>query len=97
MAQQKVGWHMTRGWAQALVDGQGDPEPGQGVVRREGAKVVATANVDGRLCSVSGICPHLGGILTWNAAEQSWDCPLHGSRFDTDGQVLEGFATRGLA
>jgi glycine/D-amino acid oxidase-like deaminating enzyme/nitrite reductase/ring-hydroxylating ferredoxin subunit len=97
MGQQKVAWHMTRGWTQALVDGQGDPQPGEGVVRREGAKVVATANVDGRLCSVSGVCPHLGGILTWNAAEKSWDCPLHGSRFDTDGQVLEGFATRGLA
>ncbi len=96
MAQQKVGWHMTRGWAQALVDGQADPEPGQGVVRREGTRVVATSNVDGRLCSVSGVCPHLGGILTWNPAEKSWDCPLHGSRFSPDGQVLEGFATRGL-
>ena len=96
VAQQKVGWHMTRGWASALVDGHADPEPGEGVVRRQGAKVVATANVDGRLCSVSGVCPHLGGILRWNAAEQSWDCPLHGSRFAPDGQVLEGYATRGL-
>ena len=96
VAQQKVGYHMTRGWAQALVDGHGDPEPGEGVVRREGAKVVATANVDGRLCKVSGVCPHLGGVLTWNPAEKSWDCPLHGSRFDADGNVLEGFATRGL-
>jgi glycine/D-amino acid oxidase-like deaminating enzyme/nitrite reductase/ring-hydroxylating ferredoxin subunit len=96
VAQQKVGYHMTRGWAQALVDGQGDPAPGEGVVRREGAKVVATSNIDGRLCSVSGVCPHLGGILTWNPAEKSWDCPLHGSRFSPEGEVLEGFATRGL-
>jgi Rieske Fe-S protein len=97
VAQQKVGWHMTSGWASALVDGHADPEPGEGVVRREGAKVVATSNVDGRLCSVSVVCPHLGGILRWNAAERSWDCPLHGSRFGPDGQVLEGYATRGLA
>ncbi len=96
VAQQKVGWHMTRGWVEALVDGHDDPAPGEGVVRREGAKVVATSNVDGRVCSVSGVCPHLGGVVRWNAAEQSWDCPLHGSRFAPDGSVLEGFATRGL-
>lgn len=36
------------------------------------------------------VCTHLGGRLTWNDAEESWDCPLHGSRFDDDGAVLEG-------
>lgn len=42
------------------------------------------------------LCTHLGGVLSWNDAEQSWDCPLHGSRFGSDGAVLEGPATRGL-
>lgn len=41
-----------------------------------------------------GICPHMGGVLRWNDAEQSWDCPLHGSRFAPDGSVLEGPAQR---
>lgn len=41
-----------------------------------------------------GICPHMGGVLHWNTAERSWDCPLHGSRFAPDGSVLEGPATR---
>ncbi len=34
-------------------------------------------------------CPHLGCALKWNAAEHSWDCPCHGSRFDKDGKILD--------
>ena len=74
-----------------------DPAPGEGRVHRDGASVVATSNVNGRVCSVSAVCPHLGGILQWNAAETSWDCPLHGSRFAADGSLLEGMATRDLS
>ncbi len=40
------------------------------------------------------VCTHLGGVLTWNEAESSWDCPLHGSRFGADGCVLQGPAVR---
>lgn len=47
-------------------------------------------------CSKAPICTHLGGVLCWNDAEQSWDCPLHGSRFASDGKVLEGSATSEL-
>jgi glycine/D-amino acid oxidase-like deaminating enzyme/nitrite reductase/ring-hydroxylating ferredoxin subunit len=47
-------------------------------------------------CGVVPICTHLGGPLRWNEVEESFDCPLHGSRFDADGEVLEGPATRRL-
>jgi glycine/D-amino acid oxidase-like deaminating enzyme len=46
---------------------------------------------------VSRVCPHLGGVVRWNGQEQSWDCPVHGSRFAPDGTVLEGPATEDLA
>lgn len=47
-------------------------------------------------CGVVPVCTHLGGPLRWNEVEQSFDCPWHGSRFDEDGEVLEGPATRAL-
>jgi Rieske Fe-S protein len=34
--------------------------------------------------------------VRFNGAERSWDCPCHGSRFDTDGAVLEGPAVEPL-
>ncbi|MFD2027574.1 FAD-dependent oxidoreductase [Promicromonospora aerolata] len=46
---------------------------------------------------VSRICPHLGGVVRWNDQEESWDCPVHGSRFAADGTLLEGPATEDLA
>jgi Rieske Fe-S protein len=52
---------------------------------------------DGELHGVSLRCTHLGCLLRFNAAETSWDCPCHGSRFDVDGAVLEGPAVRPLA
>ncbi|MDD6159514.1 MAG: FAD-dependent oxidoreductase [Oscillospiraceae bacterium] len=41
-------------------------------------------------------CPHLGCALKWNPAEHSWDCPCHGSRFHSDGTLLDHPATGDL-
>jgi glycine/D-amino acid oxidase-like deaminating enzyme/nitrite reductase/ring-hydroxylating ferredoxin subunit len=51
---------------------------------------------DGVVHAVSLQCTHLGCLLRFNGAERSWDCPCHGSRFDVDGNVLEGPAVRPL-
>lgn len=95
----EVGAHMAAGWAKAEVKAlpEEPPAEGEGVVGRSGGKPVAVSTVDGRTCAVSGICTHLGGVLNWNDAEKSWDCPLHGSRFAPDGALLEGPAVQDLA
>lgn len=58
-------------------------------------------NIDGIRCGVyideenkkhivKNICPHLKCNLVFNRADNTWDCPCHGSRFDIDGNLIEG-------
>ncbi|HZP68113.1 MAG TPA: FAD-dependent oxidoreductase [Rudaea sp.] len=72
---------------------------GSGAVVRRGAhKLAAYRDFDGALHLHSAICTHLGCVVRWNAVEQSWDCPCHGSRFDPlDGGVINAPARAPLA
>jgi glycine/D-amino acid oxidase-like deaminating enzyme/nitrite reductase/ring-hydroxylating ferredoxin subunit len=73
-------------------------QPGHGAVIRRGATKVAVARGDdGTVRELSAVCTHLGCIVQWNSAEQTWDCPCHGSRFATDGHVINGPAIKPLA
>jgi nitrite reductase/ring-hydroxylating ferredoxin subunit len=72
--------------------------PGEGAVIRDGRRLLAVSRREtGELVAVSAACTHLGCIVRWNAAERSWDCPCHGSRFGPDGEVLHGPAVKALA
>lgn len=71
--------------------------PGCGALVRSGLALHAVYRDDsGSLHECSAVCPHLGGIVHWNSAEATWDCPCHGSRFDVEGRVLTGPATAPL-
>ncbi|MFC7842734.1 FAD-dependent oxidoreductase [Streptomyces sp. NPDC001046] len=71
--------------------------PGEGaVVRADGHRVAVYRDDDGALHAVSARCTHLGCLVDFNAAERAWECPCHGSRFDTDGKVIQGPATKPL-
>jgi len=64
---------------------------GEARVVRDGlGKTGVYRDEQGGVHAVSLRCTHLGCLLRFNAAETSWDCPCHGSRFDVDGAVLEG-------
>jgi glycine/D-amino acid oxidase-like deaminating enzyme/nitrite reductase/ring-hydroxylating ferredoxin subunit len=72
--------------------------PGEARVVRDGlGKIGVFRDQNGDLHAVSLRCTHLGCLLRFNAAERSWDCPCHGSRFDVDGAVLEGPAVEPLS
>jgi len=71
--------------------------PGSGAVIRRGLKKIAVYRDDARkLHEMSAVCPHLEGIVAWNPAEKTWDCPCHGSRFDRFGKVVNGPAITDL-
>jgi Rieske Fe-S protein len=71
--------------------------PGDGAVMRVGTHVCAVSRDDsGQVHAVSARCTHLGCLVAFNRAEQAWECPCHGSRFDVDGTVLEGPAVHPL-
>lgn len=67
-----------------------------GTVEIEGRRVAAYRDKKGKLHTYSCVCPHQGCHVHWNQMEKTWDCPCHGSRFDTQGKVLNGPALTNL-
>ncbi len=66
------------------------------IMRRGLTKVALYRDANGQLHECSAVCPHLGGIVHWNGNEKMWECPVHGSRFDRFGKVVNGPAISDL-
>ncbi|MEU6511516.1 FAD-dependent oxidoreductase [Streptomyces sp. NPDC046942] len=82
--------HVTAPSPEDLVPGDG------AVVRLDGRQCAVHRDDGGRLQAVSAVCTHLGCVVAFNRAEQTWECPCHGSRFAPDGRILQGPAVRPL-
>jgi Rieske Fe-S protein len=71
--------------------------PGDAAILKIGGdNIAAYRDEDGTVHAVSAVCSHMGCIVGWNETDRTWDCPCHGSRFELDGTVLHGPATRPL-
>ena len=75
---------------QALRPGDG------GIFESDEGKVAVCRDAKGVIHACSAVCTHLGCDVAWNEAEQTWDCPCHGSRFSPDGTVINGPAVSDL-
>lgn len=79
------------------IKSESELRSGDGAVMREGvAKVAVHRDESGQVHKLTAICPHLGCVVAWNSAEQTWDCPCHGSRFSAEGRVYQGPANGDL-
>lgn len=46
---------------------------------------------------INAVCTHLGCVVPWNASENRFICPCHGSQYDNNGKVVRGPAPLSLA
>ncbi len=46
---------------------------------------------------LNAVCTHLGCVVPWNASENKFMCPCHGSQYNSEGKVVRGPAPRSLA
>ncbi|MGH3325902.1 MAG: FAD-dependent oxidoreductase [Streptomyces sp.] len=81
----------------SYVDSVDEIAPGAGaIVRIRGRRCAVHRTPEGEVRALSPRCTHLGCLVRFNDAEGAWECPCHGSRFDTEGRVIQGPATRPL-
>jgi len=60
------------------------------IIELNGAMAAVYRDPSGHVTTRSAVCTHLGCLVRWNAAERTWDCPCHGSRFKPAGDVIAG-------
>jgi Rieske Fe-S protein len=60
------------------------------ILELDGETVAAYRDNKGKVTLCSPVCTHLKCLVRWNAADATWDCPCHGSRFRPTGEVIGG-------
>lgn len=54
------------------------------------------SNTESGLLALYGVCTHLGCLPKWVPSNNRFECPCHGSKFQSNGSYIEGPAPRGL-
>jgi cytochrome b6-f complex iron-sulfur subunit len=74
----------------------GDRSLAQGI-KGDPTYIVVTQDQAIESYGINAICTHLGCVVPWNAAENKFMCPCHGSQYDPTGKVVRGPAPLSLA
>lgn len=62
----------------------------------KGQSIIVARKNDGSFVAVSKDCTHQGAQLVYQAGNDRFNCPLHGSNFSTTGAVVNGPASSAL-
>lgn len=66
------------------------------IINQKGDQIAVYKDKSGKMSGLSAVCTHMGCIVGWNSKDKTWDCPCHGSRFNTEGKVINGPAVKDL-
>lgn len=66
------------------------------VITKEGNNCGVYIDENKRRHTVKVKCPHMGCGLIFNNFEHTWDCLCHGSRYDIDGNLLQGPSVKNI-
>ncbi len=92
-----VAAHLVGGYLGSKARSYDELKPGEAAILKiDGDNVAAYRDERGKVHAVSAVCTHMGCLVGWNDTDRTWDCPCHGSRFELDGEVIHGPATRPL-
>jgi len=78
------------------IKGPRDLRPGQGAIVKKGIRAEAIFREKSKTHSYSPACTHLRCLVRWNDMEKSFDCPCHGSRFSSQGKIINGPGNKDL-
>ena len=85
-----VAAQLIKGKLERVPDDVDIPTGEARVIEGCGQKLGAYRDQQGELHVVDITCTHMGCELKWNNAENTWDCPCHGSRFTYEGEIVDG-------
>merc|ERR1719191_2178853 len=76
------------------------PPPGRALaqgLKGDPTYIVITSDNTLETYGINAVCTHLGCVVPWNPVDKQFQCPCHGSRYDSTGKVVRGPAPLSLA